>query len=89
MTTDGAVSLMTRFIETGLYVALPLLVVAAVVGVVIGVLQTATQINEPAIGYAAKVAGMIAVVLFLGPIIFDKLLGYTRASFESIANVVQ
>ena len=33
MTTDGAISLITRFVETSLYVAMPLLLVAAVVGI--------------------------------------------------------
>ncbi len=89
MTTDGAISLITRFVETSLYVAMPLLLVAAVVGILVGVIQTATQINEPAIAYAAKVAGMLAVILFLGPMIFDKLLLYTRTSFDSIATVVE
>jgi flagellar biosynthesis protein FliQ len=89
MTTDSAITLLTRFVEVSLYVGMPLLAVAAVVGVVVGVLQTATQINEPAIAYAAKVAGMLAVILFVGPAIFDKMLAYTRASFDAVAHVVE
>lgn len=89
MTTDGAMTILGNFLETGLYVAAPLLAVAVVIGVGIGVVQTATQINEPAIGYAAKVAGLVALTLFAGPAIADKLLGYTRDTFRSIAHVVE
>lgn len=89
MTTDGAITLLSKFGETGLYVAIPLLAVAAIVGVVVGVLQTATQINEPAIAYAAKVAGVVALVLLAGPAMADKLLSYTKNSFGSIAHVVE
>ena len=89
MTTDGAITLLSKFGEAGLYVAVPLLAVAAIVGVVVGVLQTATQINEPAIAYAAKVAGGVALVLLAGPAMADKLLGYTKNSFESVAHVVE
>jgi flagellar biosynthetic protein FliQ len=89
MTTDAAVTLLTKFVEISLYVGMPLLAVAAVVGVVVGVIQTATQINEPAIAYAAKVAGMLAIILFVGPAIFDKMLAYTRGSFDAVAHVVE
>jgi flagellar biosynthetic protein FliQ len=89
MTTDSAVTLLTKFVEISLYVGMPLLAVAAVVGVVVGVIQTATQINEPAIAYAAKVAGMLAVILLVGPAIFDKMLAYTRGSFDAVAHVVE
>jgi flagellar biosynthesis protein FliQ len=89
MTTDGAITLLSKFGETGLYVAVPLLAVAAIVGVLVGVIQTATQINEPAIAYASKVAAIVALTLLAGPAMADKLLGYTKDSFGSIAHVVE
>ncbi len=89
MTTDGAITLLSKFGEVGLFVATPLLVVAAIVGVVVGVVQTATQINEPAIAYAAKVAGVVALTLLAGPAIADKLLAYTKESIGAIAHVVE
>lgn len=89
MTTDHALTLLTRFLEIALYATAPLLAVAALVGILVGIVQTATQINEPAIAYAAKVAGVLALVLIAGPAIADKLLGYTRNSFSSIAHVVE
>lgn len=89
MTTDHALTLLTRFLEIALYATAPLLAVAAIVGILVGIVQTATQINEPAIAYAAKVAGVLALVLIGGPAIADKLLGYTRNSFSSIAHVVE
>ncbi|MFO0553008.1 MAG: flagellar biosynthetic protein FliQ [Polyangiaceae bacterium] len=89
MTTDGAATLITRFTETALYVATPILVVAAIVGVFVGIVQTATQINEPAIAYAAKVVGLVALLLLAGPLLTDKLLTYTRQSFAAIAEVVE
>jgi len=89
MTTDGAITLLSKFGEIGLYVAIPLLAVAAIVGVLAGVVQTATQINEPAIAYAAKVAAIVALALLAGPAMADKLLGYTKDSFGSIAHVVE
>lgn len=89
MTTDHALTLLTRFLEVALYATAPLLAVAAIVGILVGIVQTATQINEPAIAYAAKVTGVLALVLIAGPAISDKLLAYTRNSFSSIAHVVE
>lgn len=88
MNTDHVSTLLTRFLEISLYVAAPLLIVTALVGIVVGIVQAATQINEPSISYAAKVVGLVAVLLFLGPVILDKLLVYTRSSFAGIATVV-
>lgn len=89
MTTDEAMTIAVRFMETGITVAAPLLGIAVVIGVGMGVLQTATQIQEPSIAYAAKVAGIVALTLFAGPAIAEKLLAYTRASLEAIAHVTE
>jgi flagellar biosynthetic protein FliQ len=47
-------------------VAAPLLVVLLVVGIVTGVLQSATQINDPAVGFLPRLAAAIAVCYALG-----------------------
>ncbi len=89
MTTDAAMTILTQFLHASVYVVAPILGVAAIVGVIVGIVQTATQINEPAIAYAAKVLGLVALVLLVGPAIGDKLLAYTRDSFGAVARVVE
>jgi flagellar biosynthetic protein FliQ len=89
MTTDEAATIAVRFMETTLLVASPLFAVAVVVGVLVGVLQTATQIQEPSIAFVSKVTALVVVGALVGPAMAEKLMAYTRASFEAIARVTE
>ena len=87
MTTDEVATLAVDFLRAGAMLAAPAVAVAAAVGVIVGVIQTATQINEPSVSYAAKVVAMVALFALVGPALCDQMLRYTRASFDAIAHV--
>ena len=89
MTVEQAVTLLTRFMEANLFLIGPVLAVAAIIGTITGVLQTATQIQEPSIAYAAKVTGIIVLLALIGPLLIDKMLLYTKSCFEGVATVVR
>ena len=89
MTSDHALELVQAFTQTTLVAVGPVLGIAAVLGTVVGVMQTATQIQEPSIAYAVKVAGLTALFLVAGPALAQKIVSYTHASFEGIAHVVR
>ena len=88
MTVDQAIALMTGLLETTVMVCGPLLGAALLGGVVIGVLQTATQINEMSVAYVVKASGVILVVVVGGTALAERTVRYTRESFEAIAEVV-
>ncbi len=89
MTSDQAMTLAVRFIETAVLVTSPVFAAAVGVGVSVGILQTATQIQEPSIVFVAKVTALIAITVLVGPVMAEKLISYTRTSFESISQVTQ
>lgn len=89
MSPDYALGLLQGLLHTTLLIAGPLLAAALVAGVMVGVLQTATQINEASLGYVVKVAATILALLLFGPMIAEKLVSYTRQSFESVSTVVR
>ena len=89
MTSDHALQVISSFVSTSLIAIGPVLTVALVVGTGVGVLQTATQINEPSIAYAMKVGGLVALLLIAGPALAEKVVSYTRASFADVATVVR
>jgi flagellar biosynthesis protein FliQ len=86
---DEAISLVATFFRTALLVTTPVLAAALVAGVIVGVLQTATQVNEASISFLVKVCAVLAVGIVLGPQLSSYLLHYTRESFEAIAQVVR
>ena len=62
----------------------PLLAVALVVGLVVGVVQTLTQMNEPAVGQVARLAGVMLAVLAVLPWLVGRWVAYAVALFGSI-----
>jgi flagellar biosynthesis protein FliQ len=85
---DQAVALVHALFRTTLYVVGPVLAVALAAGLVVGVIQTATQINESSISFLVKVSAVLAVLVVLGPQLASYVIDYTRASLSSIADVV-
>jgi flagellar biosynthetic protein FliQ len=88
MTTDQALSLMATFLRTVLYIAAPLLSVSLVAGVVVGIVQTATQINEPSISFLVKVGAVVVTGVVLGAHLGAYAIDYTRTCLAAIAGVV-
>ncbi len=89
MSTAAAMELMTRLLETALFAVGPLLAVALLAGVVVGVLQTATQINEASISFLVKVIAVVAAGALVGPMLARHVVDYTRSSFTQIADVAR
>ncbi len=89
MTIDQAIALMTGLIEASVFVAGPILGAALVGGVAIGVLQTATQINEMSVAYVVKSACVLLVFFLAGSALAAKTVAYTRTQISNIANVVR
>lgn len=89
MTIDQALALMTELITTSIWVGGPVLLAALVGGVVIGIVQTATQVNEASIGFVVKAACVLLVFLAAGTSLASRTVQYTRESFMKIADVVR
>jgi len=62
-----------------LLVAGPPLLAALLVGVATGLLQAATQVQEPTIAVVPRIAAVLAALLFAGPWIGARLLRFAAA----------
>lgn len=84
MHTDLALKMMSDLFWTGLLVCLPVLGLTMLVGLVISVLQVATQVQEMSLTFVPKlfVAG-IAMVMF-GPWMLRTLCQFTVQLWTSI-----
>ena len=89
MTPDHALALLTTLIQVTFVIAGPLLVASLLGGLLVGVIQTATQINEASIGYVVKAIAIVLVLLLFGPNMSERAVSYARSSFQSIETVVQ
>ena len=89
MSPDHALQLMMGMLEATLVIVGPILAATLVSGVVVGVVQTATQINEASVGYVVKAAAVVLTLLALGPTMVEKAAAYARHSIEAVATVVE
>ncbi|WP_024890282.1 flagellar biosynthetic protein FliQ [Luteimonas huabeiensis] len=88
MPPELALTELRRGLEVALWVGGPLLVTVLVVGVVVGVLQAATQINEPTIAFVAKAAALTAALFALGAFLLSYLVDYTVTLFHRIPHLI-
>ncbi len=71
-----------------LLVAAPILGVILVVGVVISVLQAATQINEATLSFVPKILAAMATLALAGPWMVTQLVEYLQRVLQSIPGAV-
>jgi flagellar biosynthetic protein FliQ len=80
------------FGQQGLYmlmlVAAPILIVVLLVGVVISVIQAATQINEATLSFVPKVVAAILTLAIAGPWMMTTLVEYIQRTLQTIPSVV-
>lgn len=60
----------------------PLLVVGMLVGLIIAILQAATQVHEQTLTFAPKVIIVALTLLALGPWMLNSLIDFTNRIFE-------
>ncbi|MGE0809751.1 MAG: flagellar biosynthesis protein FliQ [Immundisolibacter sp.] len=59
-----------------------------VVGLVIGMLQAATQINEMTLSFVPKLAAMAVLLVITGPWLLQTLVDYTQRLVTSIPGMI-
>jgi len=78
----------THALEITLLLAAPMLLVALVVGLLVGIFQAATQISEMTLSFIPKLIAMAATLALAGPWMLKLIVNYTRELFESIPGLI-
>lgn len=89
MTIDGAVELFRNAFFIAAMIAGPPLLVALLIGLIVGVLQAATQVNEASISFVAKLIAVGVTFAVLGSWSMQKLVDYTSRTISSISDVTR
>ncbi|MEE9423245.1 MAG: flagellar biosynthesis protein FliQ [Gammaproteobacteria bacterium] len=88
MTPDVAIDIGRQAMEVTALLAAPLLLSALAVGLLIGMLQAATQINEMTLTFVPKLIVVALVLTFAGPAMLETMLGYTTQLIKSIPELI-
>ena len=74
---------------TMLSVALPVLLVAMTVGLIIGILQTATSIQEQTLIFIPKILAVFLFIIFVGPWMSEKVMTLARQILGQLERFIQ
>jgi flagellar biosynthetic protein FliQ len=88
MTPETVMTIGTRALEITLLLSAPMLIMALVVGLLVGVFQAATQINEMTLSFIPKLIAMAVTLAVAGPWMLKLIVSYTRELFQSIPGLV-
>jgi flagellar biosynthesis protein FliQ len=88
MNPETVVTVGRHALEMTLMLAAPLLLTALAVGLLVGIFQAATQINEMTLSFIPKLLAMAAVLALTGPWMIRQLVEYTRNLIESIPGMI-
>jgi flagellar biosynthesis protein FliQ len=88
MSPETVVTVGRHALEVTLLLAAPLLLTALAVGLIVGIFQAATQINEMTLSFIPKLLAMAAVLAITGPWMLRTLVEYTRGLIESIPGMI-
>jgi type III secretion protein S len=84
MTPYSLVELTQRLLILVLKLSLPIVAAAVLAGLVVGVLQSLTQIQDQSLGFAARLLACVVVMLTLAPWAGTELALFGQAAFELI-----
>ena len=88
MTQDTVTSLVIDMMGITIKVAMPMLLAALVVGLLISVFQAVTQIQEQTLSFIPKILGLVAVIAIAGPWMLGTVVDWTTQLWSQIPTFV-
>jgi flagellar biosynthesis protein FliQ len=88
MSPETVMTIGQRALEMTLMLAAPMLLVGLAIGILVGIFQAATQINEMTLSFIPKLLGIATTLVLAGPWMLKQFVGYTRMLIESIPNLI-
>lgn len=88
MTPEVALTEIGRGLQMALMMGAPPLLAVLVVGVVVGIIQAATQINEQTIAFVVKAVALTACLAATGHFLLGRMVSFTTDLFQRIPHLI-
>jgi len=85
---DTVISLVTQAMTLAVEVAGPILLAGLVIGLLVSIFQSVTQIQEQSLTFIPKVLAVAAIIVILGPWMLGQLTGYVQNLYTAIPGLV-
>ena len=89
MTQDQVIEIFREALLLSIRLAGPLLLVSMAVGLVISILQAATQIHEQTLSFVPKALTIAALLLLMAPLMISSMNDFVLEIFDLITQVSQ
>ncbi len=86
MTQDMVMNLAGQTLWVAINLAAPLLLSALAIGLIVGMFQAATQINEMTLSFIPKLGILVVALLVFGPFMLSTIVDFTRTLILEIPN---
>lgn len=88
MNPEVALTEIGQGLQMALLLGAPPLLAVLAVGVVVGIVQAATQLNEPTIAFVAKAIALAVILALTGHFLLGKLVSFTTDLFHRIPHLI-
>lgn len=88
MTPEMVTTIGQQALWVTMLIAAPLLLSALAVGLLVGMFQAATQINEMTMSFIPKLLVLVAALVVAGPWMLTIITTYTRQLIEQIPSLI-
>jgi len=89
MTPVQIIDIGQKAVLMGIKIALPILGLGLIVGLIISILQAATQIQEMTLTFVPKLFAVAIVILFLGKWMLNQMMIFTFNLISSIPTLIR
>ena len=88
MDYNAVMEIAQEALEVTMWVCAPILMTALILGLLIGMLQAATQIQEMTLSFIPKLGALVVALLIGGPWMIRTLVEFTTRLFNDIPTLV-
>ena len=88
MTPETVISIGQQALWVTMMIAGPLLLSALAVGLIVGMFQAATQINEMTLSFIPKLLVLVLALVVAGPWMLTVIMNFTKHLMEQIPSLI-
>ncbi|MCQ2754039.1 MAG: flagellar type III secretion system protein FliQ [bacterium] len=85
---DIVITLLQKMFILTLQISVPILLVGVVIGLMVSIFQTVTQIQESTLTFVPKIVGCVVLLIFLLPWIINVFITTTNEFMDVIPNLI-
>ncbi len=88
MNEEAVLELGQQAMITAMTIAAPILIVGATVGLLVGIFQALTQIQDHTLSFVPKILAMILVLTICLPWFIDRMVEFSRTVITNIPTII-